>query len=102
MIKFGILATVLGLSHLLVGASLAQETNAPPARPAKLIDIAAIDPVTKISLPSIIAPSVTADLTMLVGGVLKDLPVQEGQSIAKGALIAQLDTVTLQNAVDQA
>lgn len=102
MIKFGILATVLGLSHLLAGTSLAQETNVPLARPAKLIDIAAIDPVTKISLPSIIAPSVTADLTMLVGGVLKDLPVQEGQSIAKGALIAQLDTVTLQNAVDQA
>lgn len=90
------------LAFLLAGPTFAQDTNSPPPRPAKLIEIVAQDPVSNITLPTIIEPSVTVNLTMLVGGILNELPVQEGQVVKKGDLIAQIDTVTLQNSVDQA
>jgi len=82
--------------------SSSQDATSPPPRPAKLIDIVAQDPVSNFSLSTIVEPSVTVSLTMLVGGVLNELPVLEGQSVKKGDLIAQIDTVTLQNSVDQA
>ncbi|MBL4587460.1 MAG: efflux RND transporter periplasmic adaptor subunit [Flavobacteriales bacterium] len=82
--------------------SFAQDATSPPPRPAKLIDIIAQDPVSVLTLPTIVEPSVTVNLTMLVGGILNELPVWEGQTVKKGDLIAQIDTVTLQNGVDQA
>lgn len=92
-------ALALTLAHPL--AISAQEADA-QVRPARLIEIAEIDPVVHINLPAVVEPAKEAALTLQVGGVLTELPVIEGQPVAEGDLIAQVDRTTLLNNVAQA
>ncbi len=99
--RSSLLIAITSVALTAASPSVSQESSA-PIRPAKLIDIVAVDPVINLKLPTIIEPSITADLTMLVGGTLNSLPVIAGQTVAKGDLIAQLDTATLKNTLAQA
>lgn len=93
---------ILGLAVSIPGTLFAQDTDGPTPRPAKLIDIVAQNLITQVTLPAIVQPSVTSDLAMLVGGTLQSLPIHEGQLVEKGDLLAQIDTITLQNDLAQA
>ncbi|MBI1493148.1 efflux RND transporter periplasmic adaptor subunit [Halocynthiibacter styelae] len=97
MLSAGAIALTLALPLPLS----AQEAEA-KIRPARLIEIAEIDPLTHINLPAVIEPAKEATLTLQVGGVLTELPVIEGQPVAEGDLIAQVDRTVLLNNVAQA
>lgn len=99
---WGRVGKVATVAILIAAPSFAQEATSPPPRPVKMIDIVARDPVSTVSLPTIVEPSVSVNLTMQIGGIIEELAVHEGQTVKKGDLIAQIDTVTLQNSLDQA
>lgn len=99
--KLGLIAASLA-SILLVSGSLSAQDSSVPSRPVKLIEIITKARVEIVTLPAIVQPSTLVDLTVQVGGVLVAFPVQEGEQINKGDLIAQIDKTNYQNAVDQA
>lgn len=98
----GNLIVVFLCAAMLTGHAFAQTESPSLPRPAKLIDIIAQDRTQTVTLPAIVEPSLSVDLTVQVSGVLVEFPVQEGQQVKKGDLIAQIDKGTYQNAVDQA
>ncbi|MEO0990808.1 MAG: efflux RND transporter periplasmic adaptor subunit [Pseudomonadota bacterium] len=84
-------------SFLIPFGASAQDEAPPVVRPAKLIDVVEHDPTLSLALPATIEPSLRATLTMQVGGVLVELPVDEGVSVAEGELIARVDSTELEN-----
>lgn len=99
--RSGFFNAILAGIFLVAGPSFAQDAASLP-RPAKLIEIVAKARVQTVTLPAIVQPSRTVDLTVQVGGVLVEFPVQDGQLVKKGDLIAQIDKTDYQNVVDQA
>jgi multidrug efflux system membrane fusion protein len=66
------------------------ETRSEEARPVKTMVVEAGDEPTVLIFPGRVEASKTAELAFQVPGLLVNLPVKEGQSVAKGAVIAQL------------
>lgn len=103
--RLAAVATICSLSFACAFPSHSQDKTADEVaavvRPAKLIEIVSKARSNVITLPAIVEPSVSAELTVQVGGILVEFPVQEGQTVKKGDLIAQIDKVNYQNAVAQ-
>jgi len=59
-------------------------------RPARLLIVTAGAEERQLNLPATIEASSTVEMTFEVGGYLETLPVQEGQQVLEGELIAQL------------
>lgn len=100
--KFGLSVVFIACISIPAGTAFAQDQTTSPPRPAKLIEIESKSRVQTVTLPAIIEPSISVELTVQVGGILVEFPVQEGQVVKKGDLIAQIDKTNFQNAVDQA
>ena len=64
---------------------------APPVRPAKLLEVTAVENVRTINLPAVIEASASAELAFETPGVLASIGVREGDRVARGTEIARLD-----------
>lgn len=91
------------------GCSPPEPESADPVRPVKTMVVGAGSEERQRFFSGRVESSRAADLTFTVSGVLVQLPVTEGQSVAKGDLIAQLRDEefrarlqTLQGQLDQA
>lgn len=92
------LASAVGLS-VWATSSIAQ-SDIP--RVAKIVEITAGDTQNTRQFFGNVVAKETVDLAFQVGGQLADLPISEGATIAKGALIASLDLEPFELALDQA
>ena len=101
-------STALIIFPLLTGCSPKETTRAEPVRPVKttLVMVGGEPQVRFFS--GRVGANRRAELAFPVSGVLASLPIKEGQTVAKGAVIAQLRTdefearlTTLQGQLDQ-
>ncbi|PKN62733.1 MAG: hypothetical protein CVU57_23025 [Deltaproteobacteria bacterium HGW-Deltaproteobacteria-15] len=104
---FGTASLVLVVAFSLLSCDQQQEIKAGKAeteviRPVKLMTVASGDDALNRSLPGRVRAFNRVELAFQVGGTLVQLPVQEGQSVQKGDLLARLDSrdfeVALRNA----
>ncbi len=93
---------------LLLVPALLWAVNAPAQEPddavplAKIITVTESDGAIQRQFFGRVAARETVDLAFQVAGQLNQLPIAEGEPLAKGALIAQLDLEPFQIALDQA
>lgn len=71
-------------------------------RPAKLFRVSAIDSISKHTFVGRVEAAQTIDMSFQIPGQLAELPVLEGQSILKGALVAALDPADYRLALREA
>jgi len=90
MMKKALLAGLAGA--LLLGACRQEETPEPEptARPVRLIEVAAGGDASR-SFPGRVTASNQVDLSFRVGGPLIELPVNEGEVMREGQLVARVD-----------
>ncbi len=102
--KIAAFKIVIGLSAGLILSSCSggDVEEAEIVRPAKLHVVKASADRFDASFPAIIEAGSSSTLTFQVGGLLKSLPVLEGQPVRKGAVIGRLDQRRYQNAVNSA
>lgn len=86
------------LAGLLALLTLTSCSDAPPqadseslSRPVKLISVAVANDERATRYPAIIGAGTTAELSFVVGGVIKELPVSDASPVEAGDLIAKLD-----------
>ncbi len=95
-----------GLAALVGVAALACGDEPPPAepvvRPIKILVIGSGGSGRTIELPGEIQAAERADLGFEVAGLITELPVIEGQEVAKGEVIGRLDPRDYQSALDAA
>jgi membrane fusion protein, multidrug efflux system len=73
-------------------------TPAPEAaRPVEILVVAASGSISDLRFPGRVRATRRAELSFGVGGKLQELTVEEGQSVAAGALIARLDAAAYRN-----
>lgn len=106
-ILWGILPTSAAL--LLTGCSTEPPPRAEAARPVKTMVVAAGEEPRVRAFPGILEAARRVELAFRVPGLIVSLPIMEGQSVAKGDVIAKLRTdefearlKTLQGQLDQA
>lgn len=97
------LLAAAGVVLLTSGALCAQDNPQNTAlRPVRLMTVEAPDTtVTRQFFGQVVARQ-TVDLAFQVGGQLTELPVRNGQTVAKGDLLARLDPDPFARAVDRA
>ena len=83
-------AVALAIACLITGCSRKEPTRPEAVRPVKTMTVAAGATLDTRSFPGKVDASQRADLAFQVPGVLDCLPVKEGQTIARGQVIAQL------------
>lgn len=100
-----------GLAGLLIASAVtlsACKPSAPPPaadqaiRPARIVLVGATQREVTHQFVGRIEAAQSIDVTFEVGGPLQKLPVQEGQTVTKGTLIAALDPTDLNLAVREA
>jgi multidrug efflux system membrane fusion protein len=85
------LVFALATSLLSCGKKEEKKVETEVVRPVKLMTIASGKEALDRSLPGSVRASKRVDLSFQVEGTLIELPVQEGQSVKKGDLLARLD-----------
>lgn len=80
----------LSVTGLAACGAPVQEQTEEIVRPARLMVVTAGAEERQLNLPATIEASSTVEMSFEVGGYLETLPVQEGQDIREGELIAQL------------
>lgn len=93
-------ALLLHLVTLLAAPALAQEDT--PPRPVKLLTLAAAETGMTREFYGRVVARQTVDLAFQTGGQLIEFPLIEGETVAKGDLVARLDPEPLELAVEQA
>ena len=74
------------------GGSDTQEANAPPPlRPVKTLQVVSAQSQNIRQLPGVVDAVRKAELAFRVSGVVKKLPIKEGDEVQKGQLLAELD-----------
>lgn len=73
------------------GEGEAEVESAEVSRPVPMMVVALADRTSSVRFPGRVRAAQRADLTFNVPGQLVELPVEEGQLIEKGALVARLD-----------
>jgi len=81
---------ILPILFLIAGCSSDTKPRSEAIRPVKTIVVTPGGTAQTRSFPGKVEASQTAELTFLVPGLLSNLPVREGQRVAKDELIAQL------------
>lgn len=77
-----------------------EATTAP--RPARLIEVSETPIQTQLQFVGEVAPAQTVDLGFEIDGTLQSLPVNEGEPVQQGQIVAQLDPRRAQLALDSA
>jgi len=100
---FGVVA-ILSVLVVLVACSGAEEApeQAPVARPVKVLTVGGAAAGTEVSFPGRVAAGQQVDLAFRVGGPLIELPVQEGEKVNKGQVVAKIDPRDFRIRVDSA
>ena len=80
----------------------AEEPPKPVVRPIKMETIMAAGDMFSRQLPGVVRASKRADLAFEVSGPLEELPVEEGQAVKKGQLIARIMPRDYKTALDKA
>ncbi|MEM8962123.1 MAG: efflux RND transporter periplasmic adaptor subunit [Acidobacteriota bacterium] len=77
----------------LVACGTPEEPLPPKAtvRPVKLMTIGALGTETDITFPGRVAAGRQVDLSFRVGGPLIELPIQDGQDVVEGQIVARID-----------
>ncbi len=73
------------------GTEEVDQPREPSVRPVKLVIIAGAATERSSKYPAVIDAAQLSNLSFQVGGLLKELPVQEAQEVERGAIIAKLD-----------
>jgi RND family efflux transporter MFP subunit len=91
--RYFVITAVIGLILLAVGGFKKKEEPVAKEvdRPVKVITVGGTPDAEDISLPAKTRANQRADLSFKVAGPLIELPVEEGQEVEKGRLIARLD-----------
>jgi membrane fusion protein, multidrug efflux system len=84
------LAIALSMIYLAVGCAQQESPRPEVVRPVKTMVVAAGDETRIRTFPGRVEGSKSFELAFQVPGVLVNLPVKEGQSVAKNDIIAQL------------
>jgi RND family efflux transporter MFP subunit len=94
-------ATLLGLLMLLFfpscGGKEEKEVKPEVVRPVKMMTVTSSTDALQLRFPGIVRAAKRADLAFQVEGTLRQLPVDEGQEVKEGQLIAQLDQRDFEN-----
>lgn len=94
---------ILGVILVLVGCKEKEVAVAPePVKPVKLLTITAGQEELKISLPGRVRAARRTELSFKVAGPLQELPIEEGQVIKKGNLVAAILPRDFETAVAEA
>jgi multidrug efflux system membrane fusion protein len=97
----GITFTLL-LSLAGCGGSEEATEQAPVARPVKIMTVGGLDGGGVVTFPGRVAAGEQVDLAFRVGGPLIELPVQEGEQVSKGQVVASIDPRDFQILVNSA
>lgn len=94
---------ILCLSLILVGCREKEEIVEPEVvKPVKLFSVEAGLEMGAMSLPGRVRAAKRSELSFKVSGPLEKLPIDEGQLVKKGALVAQILKRDFQTAVNEA
>mgnify|MGYP001050696545 CR=1 FL=1 len=87
------IVTVTGVVFLLAACGRKEEpvTKEEVVRPVKMMTVTSSTDALQRNFPGMVRAAKRADLAFQVEGTLKQLPVDEGQEVEEGQLIAQLD-----------
>jgi RND family efflux transporter MFP subunit len=97
-----ILALVATGATILAGCERQVEEPAPVIRPVRVLVIGDTGAGRELTFSGQIRAGETAEIGFEVAGRIVELPVTEGQQVAEGDLIAQLDPADFQSRLDQA
>ena len=100
---FGIV-TISPILLLLAGCGGSEETPEPAAaaRPVKVMTIGGPEGGGEFTFPGRVAAGEQVDLAFRVGGPLIEFPVQEGEKVDKGQVVARIDPRDFRIRVDSA
>lgn len=89
----------LALAFSFLSCDRKEEVKVKPevARPVKMMTVASSTDALQRRFPGMVRAAKRADLAFQVEGTLKQLPVDEGQEVKEGQLIAQLDQRDFEN-----
>lgn len=94
---------IAAAAALSLGACSQEESPPEPAtRPAKLYEVMQGQDARVVRLPAIVEAGSSSDLTFEIAGKIVDLPVEQGEFVRAGAVIARLDQDILRNELVQA
>ena len=94
---------LMALSLLLGGCKdEAEEVLPDPIKPVKLFKVQAQQKKVAMSLPGRVRAAKRSELSFKVSGPLEELPIEEGQVVKKGDLIAQILKRDFETAVSEA
>ena len=96
-----VLVACLGISILSACSSAPVEDTGPVVRPVKTIVVGGAISTT-MTFPAIVEAGEKAILSFRVSGRLQELPIDEGEEITKGQLIARLDPRDYESAQERA
>ena len=107
-LSFLALCCLIALASLMFSSCGKEEKKAPPkklVRPIKIFTVQSSEEVFQRRLPGKVRAAKRVDLAFQVGGPLIELPIQEGQAVRSGTLLARIDpkdfNVNLRNAEGQ-
>ena len=75
----------------MAGCGEPEATGDAPVRPAKLVEVGAVENLRTISLPAVVEALSSVELGFQMAGQVVAVDVREGERIAQGAEIARLD-----------
>jgi len=101
-VRAGTILTILGLGLAACGGHEPKEVNEPPAGPAKDVRTAEVvrsGGVGEVAVPAAVQSRRRAALAARMPASVTELPYQEGQWVAAGAVVVRLDDAALRAAV---
>jgi membrane fusion protein, multidrug efflux system len=93
---------LLAFAALIAACSNKTETTAPKATPVRIAEATAGPATPAIKTNGIVATKDEMRLSFKVAGVIKVIHVQEGQSVAKGDRLAEIELTEINSQVEQA
>ncbi|WP_068114336.1 efflux RND transporter periplasmic adaptor subunit [Tropicimonas marinistellae] len=93
--------TLAVMALLVMPTTILAQEAAGEARPAKVLTVSAAEPIIERVYPAIALASNEAEVSFRVSGQVVDLPVRASESVAEGAVLAQLDTRDFQSEIER-
>ncbi len=102
-VGYWLVALVLCMSLFLHGCKEKEEIQEPePIKPVKLFSVQTGQEMLSMSLPGRVRAAQRSELSFKVSGPLEKLPIDEGQMVQKGDLVAQILMRDFQTTVNEA